>query len=100
MCVCVCVCTLCRYRAGAAYVVFGRADGDFAESYDLGSTAVIDGKRATSFLGLRAQNALGIGVGPAGDFNGDGIADLWVRIICWGGVPHLIVSARTSKTNK
>lgn len=70
---------MCRYRAGAAYVVFGRAEGDFAASYDLGNAAVIDGKSVTSFLGLRAQDALGIGVGPAGDFNGDGIADVWVR---------------------
>ncbi|CAM9630564.1 unnamed protein product [Pylaiella littoralis] len=67
-----------RYRAGAAYVVFGRAEGDFAASYDLGSAAVIDGESAASFLGLRAEDALGIGVGPAGDLNGDGVADMWV----------------------
>lgn len=83
VCVCVCACVWTRarrYRAGAAYVVFGRAEEDFAASYDLGSAAVIDGESAASFLGLRAEDALGIGVGPAGDLNGDGVADMWVRI--------------------
>lgn len=70
---------VCRYRAGAAYVVFGRAEGDFAASYDLSSAEVVDGKTASSLLGLRAEDALGVGVGPAGDFNGDGVADVWVR---------------------
>lgn len=60
-------------------MVFGRAEGDFAASYDLKSPDVVDGKTATSFLGLRAENALGIGVGSAGDLNGDGVADVWVR---------------------
>ncbi|CAM9448813.1 unnamed protein product [Scytosiphon promiscuus] len=67
-----------RYRAGAAYVVFGRATGDFAASYDLKSDGVVDGQTAVSLLGLRAEDATGIGVGPAGDLNGDGIADIWV----------------------
>lgn len=68
-----------RYRAGAAFVVFGRAEGDFAASYDLKSADVVDGQTAASFLGLRAQDALGVGVGSAGDLNGDGVADVWVR---------------------
>lgn len=67
-----------RYRAGAAYVLFGRAEGTFEASYDLKSADVVDGTNAASLLGLRAQNALGIGVGSAGDMNGDGISDLWV----------------------
>lgn len=62
-------------------MVFGRADGDFTTSYDLSSADVVDGKTAASFLGLRAQDALGISVGPAGDINGDGVADVWVRKI-------------------
>lgn len=59
-------------------MVFGRAAGDFAASYDLKSDGVVDGKTASSLLGLRAQDAMGIGVGPAGDLNGDGVADIWV----------------------
>lgn len=59
-------------------MVFGRADGDFAASYDLKSSDIVDGNTAASLLGLRALDALGIGVGPVGDFNGDGIADVWV----------------------
>lgn len=62
-------------------MVFGRPEGDFTASYDLKSADVIDGKTATSFLGLRAEDALGIGVGSAGDLNGDGVADVWVRIL-------------------
>lgn len=60
-------------------MIFGRAEGDFAASYDLKSPDVVDGKTATSFLGLRAEDALGVGVGSAGDLNGDGVADVWVR---------------------
>ncbi|CAM9964198.1 unnamed protein product [Ectocarpus sp. 6 AP-2014] len=67
-----------RYRAGAAYVVFGRAEGDFAAAYDLRSADIVDGQTATSLLGLRAEDATGIGVGPAGDLNGDGVPDIWV----------------------
>lgn len=67
-----------RYRAGAAYVFFGRAVGAFAATYDLKSSDVVDGKTAASILGLRAESALGIGVGPAGDLNGDGVSDVWV----------------------
>lgn len=60
-------------------MVFGRAEGDFAASYDLKSSDVVDGTTAASFLGLRAEDALGMGVGSAGDLNGDGVADVWVR---------------------
>ncbi|CAM9215321.1 unnamed protein product, partial [Hapterophycus canaliculatus] len=67
-----------RYRAGAAYVVFGKAVGDFAASYDLKSDGVVDGQTAASLLGLRAEDAMGIGVGAAGDLNGDGVVDVWV----------------------
>eukprot|EP00903_Cladosiphon_okamuranus_P018604 g17125.t1 len=67
-----------RYRAGAAFVIFGRAEGDFAASYDLKSSDVVDGTTATSFFGLRAEDALGIGVGSAGDLNGDGVVDVWI----------------------
>ena len=67
-----------RYRQGAAYVVFGRPDGDFEVSYDLKLSSVVDGETAISLPGVRAQDALGISVGYAGDMNGDGVSDLWV----------------------
>lgn len=59
-------------------MVFGRAEGDFAAAYDLRSADIVDGQTATSLLGLRAEDATGIGVGPAGDLNGDGVPDIWV----------------------
>lgn len=59
---------------------FGRAEGDYAVSYDLKSEEVVDGTIAASFLGLGAEDAVGIAVGPAGDMNGDGVADLWVSL--------------------
>lgn len=67
-----------RYRAGAAYVFFGRAAGDFSVSYSLASSDVTDGNIASSLEGLKAEDALGASFGPAGDLNGDGVADAWV----------------------
>lgn len=67
-----------RYRQGAAFVLFGRPEGEFDASYDLKLSAVVDGETAASLQGLRAQDAFGISVGSAGDINGDGLADVWV----------------------
>lgn len=65
---------------------FGRAEGDYAVSYDLKTEGVVDGVTAASLLGLRARDALGIAVGAAGDMNGDGVADLWVSFVASAAV--------------
>jgi hypothetical protein len=60
--------------AGAAYVVFGSANG-FAPKLDL---ATLDGTIGFKINGAAAGDFLGISVSAAGDVNGDGIDDLIV----------------------
>lgn len=60
--------------AGAAFVVFGRADG-WAASLDL---AVIGGSSGARLLGEAGYDYTGEAVAMAGDINGDGLADLLI----------------------
>ena len=60
--------------AGAAYLVFGRASG-FGDVLDLGSLNGINGFRMT---GIASNDATGLSVSGAGDFNRDGFADILV----------------------
>lgn len=64
-------------QAGGAYVMFGQSDGEFSAEYSLADSPDIDG--VTTFLGLAEEDSLGLAVGSAGDLNGDGVGDLWVR---------------------
>ncbi|NNG03874.1 MAG: tandem-95 repeat protein, partial [Inquilinus sp.] len=61
-------------NAGQAYVVFGQTGG-FGASLDLSS---LDGTNGFVVDGLAAGDLAGTTVSSAGDFNGDGIADLIV----------------------
>jgi len=64
-----------RYDAGAAYVVFGKADG-FGSAIDL--AAVAQGQGGFVIQGEDAYDRAGISVASAGDLNGDGLNDLIV----------------------
>ena len=57
---------------GAAYVIFGKADGSFAD-IDLANLALADGFRLD---GAADADRTGCQVSSAGDINGDGYADL------------------------
>ncbi|WP_158287597.1 VCBS domain-containing protein [Falsiroseomonas bella] len=61
--------------AGAAYVVFGKADAD---AVDLAEVAAGTGGLGFKILAEAAQDGLGSAVGIAGDVNGDGLADIIV----------------------
>ena len=61
-----------RQDAGSVYVVFGKASG-FAASVNLSAP---DGVNVSRLDGAAAGDRLGSDVGSAGDFNGDGVADL------------------------
>ncbi|MEL6494765.1 MAG: hypothetical protein AAFQ41_06535 [Cyanobacteria bacterium J06623_7] len=58
---------------GRAYVLFGRRDG-FGTQFDLSN---LDGNNGFSLTGLNNDSGLGNTV-SAGDFNGDGIDDLFI----------------------
>ncbi|MGV6819620.1 MAG: Ig-like domain-containing protein, partial [Parvularcula sp.] len=58
--------------AGAAYVVFGRADGSFPASLNLSQ---LDGTNGFKVTGEGPRSYLGFSVSGAGDVNGDGIDD-------------------------
>ena len=60
--------------SGASYVVFGKASG-FAANIDLSS---LDGATGFKLSGAAADDQSGFSVSSAGDFNGDGFADLIV----------------------
>jgi len=62
-------------NAGAAYVVFGKADG-FEASIDLGDVAL--GQGGFVIQGEDARDRAGRSVASAGDINGDGFDDLIV----------------------
>ena len=62
------------YSAGAAYVVFGKAQG-FAAVIDLGS---LNGDTGFRIEGAARDDFLGVTVAAAGDVNGDGFADIVV----------------------
>ena len=62
------------FRAGASYVVFGKASG-FAATLDLSALDGIDGFKLS---GVAARDYSGFSVASAGDVNGDGFADLTV----------------------
>jgi hypothetical protein len=61
-------------KAGAAYVVFGAADG-FPATIEISDLNGLDGFRID---GASAYDYAGISVSSAGDVNGDGLADLIV----------------------
>ena len=61
-------------RSGASYVVFGKAGG-FASNVEL---SALDGADGFRINGEAARDSAGGSVSSAGDFNGDGFADLIV----------------------
>lgn len=63
-----------RNDAGSDYVLFGKATG-WAATLDLGA---LDGTIGFRLDGIDAEDWVGQGVSSAGDFNGDGYADLIV----------------------
>ena len=60
--------------AGEAYVIFGSAAGPGAEI----DPSFLDGHNGFRIPGLAANDVTGLGIGTAGDVNGDGITDLIV----------------------
>ncbi len=58
--------------AGAAYVIFGASSG-FSATFD---PSTLNGSNGFAILGAAAGDNAGRGVSGAGDFNGDGYADL------------------------
>jgi hypothetical protein len=68
------------FMFGAAYVLFGRADG-FVPS--LGVSA-LDGTNGFAIFGEASSDKLGQSVSAAGDVNGDGIGDLIVGSTGYG----------------
>jgi hypothetical protein len=70
-----------RFEAGGAYVVFGRAGG-FGSRIDLVNVA--NGAGGFVIHGANAFDYAGVSVSTAGDFNGDGWADLVV------GAPRVV----------
>jgi Ca2+-binding RTX toxin-like protein len=61
-------------KSGAAYVVFGKAQG-FAANLDLSS---LDGSNGFRIHGEQSYGGAGFAVSSGGDLNGDGFADLIV----------------------
>ncbi len=61
-------------KAGATYLIFGRPSG-FATDLKLSS---LDGTNGFKLSGESLNDELGRSVSPAGDLNGDGLADLLV----------------------
>ena len=59
---------------GSAYIVFGKA-GAWNASLDL---SLLDGSNGFRLDGVAALDLTGISVSPAGDVNGDGLADLLI----------------------
>jgi len=59
---------------GSAYVIFGRAGG-FSASFELSS---VDGSNGFLLAARKHFNEAGSAVSGAGDFNGDGVADLLI----------------------
>ena len=72
--------------SGASYVVFGKVSG-FASSINLSS---LNGTSGFRLDGVAANDFSGYSVAPAGDVNGDGVADLIV------GAPNANVEAGAS----
>jgi hypothetical protein len=66
-------------NAGASYVVFGRTDG-YASTLDL---SALDGVNGFQIVG--EGSGAGFAVSDAGDFNGDGVGDLFVGATNVGG---------------
>jgi hypothetical protein len=62
--------SLDEFQAGAAYILFGRADGSFP------TTDELDGTQGFAVFGKRLNDRLGASVSAAGDINGDGFADI------------------------
>jgi uncharacterized repeat protein (TIGR02059 family) len=60
--------------SGASYVVFGKASG-FSAAIELSS---LDGSNGFRLNGVAAYDQSGFSISPAGDVNGDGLADLIV----------------------
>ena len=84
-------------NAGAAYVVFGKADG-FATNIQLAAMTGADGFRIS---GVEAKSYLGSSVNSAGDLNGDGFDDIVVGSIGsaaggkYSGVAYVIFGKST-----
>ncbi len=62
--------------SGAAYIIYGKAGG-FASPLDLANLKVADGVRLVEDA---ANDLAGFSVSSAGDFNGDGIADIIIGV--------------------
>ena len=71
------------HYTGASYVVFGKATG-FPTQFDLFTMSAAEGFRID---GLLANYTSGEAVASAGDFNGDGIADL---IVADNNATHIV----------
>lgn len=63
-----------EFRAGEAYVVFGKANG-FDATFDLFE---LDGSAGFKVEGIDELDQAGVSVSGVGDFNGDGLADVLV----------------------
>jgi hypothetical protein len=61
-----------KQESGESYVVFGRTDG-FAANFDL---STLNGSNGFTINGANAGDVSAVSVSAAGDFNGDGIADV------------------------
>jgi Ca2+-binding RTX toxin-like protein len=72
--------------AGAAYVVFGQANG-FPATIDL---ATLDGTHGFKIEGEHTNDRAGLAVSRAGDFNGDGYDDLLVTSQHGAFVPYQV----------
>ena len=70
-----------RGDAGGAWLVFGKAGG-FAQDIDFNTGLPVGSVR---FTGEQASAQLGNSVNPAGDFNGDGLADFLIGARYNGG---------------
>jgi len=64
-----------RTQSGETYIVFGKT-GVFAASFDFATVAGGDGSAASVLFGAQAGDESGWRAAAAGDFNGDGFADI------------------------
>jgi hypothetical protein len=71
-----------RIRNGAAFVVYGQRTADLPDlDLDLGALTTTQAARVMIIAGERRNESAGYAVASAGDFNGDGIADVIVGAV-------------------